>query len=76
MESETSRIGLYDARFEHDACGVAFVADCDADRRTSWSTWRSRRWRISRTAAPSARTPRPAMVLGSFFRCPTASFGL
>ena len=29
MEDNEQEIGLYDARFEHDACGVAFVADLE-----------------------------------------------
>ncbi len=27
MDKEKNTVGLYDSRFEHDACGVAFVAD-------------------------------------------------
>ena len=70
----TEPVGLYDPSYEHDACGVAFVARLDGeptprDRRSA----RSSRSRTSSTAAPRAPTRTPATAPGSCSRCPTSS---
>ena len=62
--------GLYDPRYEHDACGVGFVARLDnvasaRGRRAG----RSRRSRTSSTAAPPAPTRTRATAPGSCCRC-------
>ena len=67
--------GLYDPRYEHDACGVAFVArldDVPAPRRRRPA--RSRRSRTSSTAAPRAPTPAPATAPGILLQLPDAFF--
>ena len=58
-------VGLYDPRFEHDACGVGMVARLDNRPPTRSSRGRSRRWRTSSIAVPPARIPRPATAPGS-----------
>ena len=58
--------GLYDPRFEHDACGVAMVAKLDnvaVPRGRACAPWR--RWTTSSTAAPRAPTSRRATAPGS-----------
>ena len=66
--------GLYDPRFEHDACGVSFVVDIKGraeprhrERR------RSARSATSTTAARRAPRPTPATAPASCCRSPTAS---
>ena len=66
--------GLYDPRYEHDACGVAMVARLDnvptpRGRRSA----RSRRSTTSSTAGPRAPTSAPATAPGSSSSCPTRS---
>ena len=65
--------GLYDPRFEHDACGVGFVATCQAGAATARSHWRSRCCATSTTAAPKAPTLTPATARASSPRSPTTS---
>ena len=74
MYQPPGRAGLYDPRFEHDSCGVSFVANikgaaqprAGAHRPASPSP-------TSSTAAPPAPRPTPATAPGSSSRSPTAS---
>ena len=65
------RPGLYDRSFEHDACGIALVADLTASRPTVWSTRRSPRWSTWTTEAPKVQTRTRATARGSSFRSRT-----
>ena len=49
--------GLYDPRFEHDACGLAALVRLDGRPATSWSSRPCARSRTSTTAAPPALIP-------------------
>ena len=57
--------GLYDSRFEHDACGVGFIADLTgrpghdvvSKALTALATWN--------TAGPRAVTPEPGTARAS-----------
>ena len=68
--------GLYDPRFEHDACGVSLRRRHQGPRRatTSWPR-RSARCATSTTAARRAPRSTPATAPGSCSRSPTASSG-
>ena len=65
--------GLYDPRYEHDACGVAMVARLDnvpaPRRRAARRSWRST---TSSTAGPRAPTPTPATAPGILLQLPDA----
>jgi glutamate synthase domain-containing protein 1 len=65
MYERPSREGLYDPRFEHDACGVGFVADL--------KNVRSHEIVRKAIAAPAARRRRRATARGSWCSCPTPS---
>ncbi len=66
--------GLYDPRFEHDACGIGFVVDiARAAGRTPSSTRRCRCCSTSSTAAPAAARRTPATAPASSCRCRTPS---
>ena len=56
MTLRPGRHGLYDPEFEHDACGVAFVARLDATPLHETVGGRSRRSRTSSIVAPPAPT--------------------
>ena len=56
---------LYDPRFEHDACGVGFVADAGGRSRAGSCRWPSPGWRPSPTAGRSPRMARRAMAPAS-----------
>ena len=65
--------GLYDPAFEHDACGVAFVATLTGV--PSHDDRRARAWRrcaTSTTAAPPAPTRRPVTAPGILLQVPDA----
>ena len=65
--------GLYDGLHEHDACGVAFVADPDRRRpATTSSPRRSPRCATSTTAAPPAPSRTPATAPGILLQVPDA----
>ena len=68
----TKPSGLYDPRYEHDACGVAFVARLDG-RPTHEVVQRGVTvvYETSSTAAPPAPTRPPATAPGCSCRCPT-----
>ena len=53
-------VGLYDPAYEHDACGVAFVARLDGVASHETLVRARRRSPTSSTAAPRAPTPAPA----------------
>ena len=63
--------GLYDPRYEHDACGVAMVARLDNRPTHEVIELPWRRWTTSSTAAPRAPTSAPATAPGSSSSCPT-----
>ena len=66
--------GLYDPRFEHDACGVSFVANIKGVAQPrARASWASARCATSSTAAPPAPRPTPATAPASSSRSPTAS---
>ena len=59
---------LYDARFEHDACGVGFVADAGGrSTRARSCRWRSPGWPRSATAGRSG--PTASRATGPASRC-------
>ena len=65
--------GLYDPRFEHDACGVSFVVDVKgAPSRDDRRRPRSARSATSTTGAPRAPRSTPATAPASCCRSPTA----
>ena len=57
--------GLYDPAFEHDACGVGFVANIRGERSHDVVHKGIRCSRTSSTAAPAAAIPRPATAPAS-----------
>ena len=67
--------GLYDPRYEHDACGVALVArldnQADARGRRQGARWRSR---TSSTAAPTGADARTGDGAGILAQMPDAFF--
>ena len=65
-------VGLYDPTYEHDACGVAFVARLDGVPEPRDGAARGHRARAtSSTAAPRAPTRTPATAPACCSSCPT-----
>ena len=68
-------VGLYDPAYEHDACGVAFVARLDGVAAARDASARARRARAtSSTAAPRAPTPSTGDGAGILLQMPDAFF--
>ena len=71
----TGRVGLYDPAYEHDACGVAFVARLERRRRrTRRSSARSPRSRTSSTAARPGADALTGDGAGILIQLPDAFF--
>ena len=67
--------GLYDPAFEHDACGVAFVADMHGRKsHTIVKRGIEALCNLEHRGAAGAEVNTPATAPGSFSRCPTGSF--
>ena len=64
--------GLYDPRFEHDACGVSFVVDIKG--RAATTSWRPPSARCATSTTAARRGPRrtPATAPGILIQVPDA----